>query len=76
MVDVMDTIYKQEAQKCDSNLENIKVNINNWAKANEEPKNPESSFIQRNWDIEENRKKKQMETLLDEEIDLDAETDA
>ena len=47
-----------------------------WAKANVDPTNPESTFIKREWDVLANKKRRERETLLDKTIDFDAETDA
>jgi hypothetical protein len=44
---VIDNIFKNEAQESDENIKKISADINRWARQNELPINPNSTFIKK-----------------------------
>jgi hypothetical protein len=74
--DIIDNIFKEEAKESDQNISKIQCDINKWARKNEIPINPSSTFIKRERIRAKIAKYKERETLLNGPVDIDAETDA
>lgn len=74
--DVIDNIFKDEAQESAENIKKITADINRWARNNELPINPKSTFIKKERDEDRRIKRKEKETLLNVPVDVNAETDA
>ena len=74
--EVIDTIYKNEAEYTADNVSIIQKDIKSWAKTNPYPNNVQPRFIFRNREQEKLRVRKEHETLMNDVVDLDEETSA
>ena len=76
MMEVIDTIYKKEADYTEDNVKAIRRDIKSWANYQPYPTNVQARFIKRGREKEIAEKKKEAETLLNIPIDLNEETQA
>lgn len=76
MMEVIDTIYKKEADYTEDNVKAIRKDIKSWANYQPYPSNVQARFIKRGREREKEAKRKEAETLLNVPIDLGAETSA
>ena len=76
MMEVIDTIYKKEADYTEDNVKAIRKDIKSWANYQPYPSNVQARFIKRGREREAEEKKQEAETLLNVPIDLNEESSA
>lgn len=76
MMEVIDTIYKKEADYTEDNVKAIRKDIKSWANYQPYPSNVQARFIKRGREREAEEKKQEAETLLNIPIDLNEESSA